>query len=174
MSDEILAQLGRISASPKSFDARGKWKRIVKRDRVSLQYDAPLSVDGRLEAGTSLMISAWEDAWEEDIYAQITASPFRTRSCRIDPVEWRPLHDHQNSFSGGSPYAGLTLSDRWHPFGLNAPLGIATFQQRASGIAVPLPEPISNFDEMMVLCSRLWHFPDLTTIEPPPWSKPLL
>lgn len=116
-----------------------------------------------------------ESAWERDVYGHIEiAHPELSRPVRIIPVEWRPLHPHDNRGRGPPEHRFRTLTDRWHPFDINAPLGIDVFLQAAVGIAVPLPREIANFSEYCNLCAELWNCPDVRLVPAPEWREDLL
>lgn len=170
----LLLKLSLVNAAKKTFDSFPNWETVTDRSSSSLHYTTALRLDDALGGGVSLRLVTPTTGWEKEIYGQIeVAIPGARSSLRLGPIEWGPKRQHRNSANAPYPHRFKTLSDRWHPFDLNQPLGIRVFQQAEAGVAVALPRAISSFSDYIALCAELWNCPDATRIPPPPWSRTL-
>jgi hypothetical protein len=115
------------------------------------------------------------EAWESDVYGQIEVRlPGVSRTLRVDPIEWKPLHYHDNPPNAPPVHRHQRLWDRILPFEVNAQFGLGAFDQSSPGIATELPRAPANFREYTDLCSDLWKCPDLLGLDPPPWVRKLV
>ena len=174
-SGEILHRLREVAEARKSFDAPPKWVISQNRRTDRLNLITAIRLNGVLFGGVSIRLVTPADAWEEDVYGHVEVRlPGVQRALRVSPVEWKPFRYHDNPATSPLPHRNQRLWDRWHPFDLNAPLGIGAFDQSACGIAVPLPRDPATFSEYADLCADLWRCPDMIGLNPPPWARKML
>lgn len=174
-SGEILKRLRDVSEARKSFDTAPEWRVSQNRRTDRLNLIALIRLNDVLFRGVSIRLATPVDAWEEDVYGHVEVRlPGVQRALRVSPVEWKPFRYHDNPATSPPPHRNQRLWDRWHPFDLNAPLGIGVFDQSACGIAVPLPRDPATFLEYADLCADLWRCPDMIGLTPPPWARTML
>jgi hypothetical protein len=173
--EALLARLSAVNAAAKSFDSFPDWNAVTDRTSTTLQYVVAVRLEGALGGGVSIRLITPMTGWDNDVYGQIeVAVPQARSSLRLAPIEWGPKREHRNSANAPADHRFKTLTDRWHPFELNLPLGIRVFQQAEVGVAVMLPRAISTFKDYTALCAELWNCPDANRIPPPPWSRTLI
>lgn len=152
-----------------------QWYKVLNRPTGKLEWQAALKLGGVLGGGVSARFSTPIDAWDADVYGQLEVKmAFLPHALRLNPVEWQPRGAHTNPANAPDGLALETLRDRWHPYALNRDRDIDVFQQKAVGVAEPLPTGISSFSDYLKFCAIVWKCPDIERVPPPPWSRSLL
>ncbi|MGY2052930.1 hypothetical protein [Methylobacterium sp. JK268] len=170
----ILDRLAFVVEAKKTFDSAPKWERVPYRDGERLQLTVALRVAGVLRAVTLRLVTP-ADVWEEDVYGHLEVRGLGlAKHLRLLPIEWRPLHHHDNPPDAPAPHAGLRLFDRFMPFDLNMDRGLGVFAQNRPAVMVDLPRAPTDFLSYCDLCSDLWRCPDMIGLEPPPWSRAMI
>ncbi len=170
----VLERLAFVVESRKTFDAKPHWDRVPSRTSERWQMAMSLRIGGLLGPVTARIFTPI-DAWEGEVYAQLEVRGLGLpKPLRLLPIEWNPLHHHDNPRDAPSPHAGLRLFDRYMPFDLNAERGIGVFAQTRTAVMVDLPRLPTDFTTFCDLCSDIWRCSDMLDLEPPPWSRPML
>jgi hypothetical protein len=174
-ADRIRARLQEVNDAPKTLDFMSEWETVLNRPSGKLQWQTALRLNGVLGGGVSALLCTPVDAWESDVYGQLTVKPsFLSRALRLNPVEWRPLRPHSNPRYAPPDFALQTYTDRWHPFELNKDCDINVFLQKAVSVAAPLPSDMRTFSDFLSFCARVWKCSEIQKVPPPPWSKNLI
>lgn len=169
----ILERLAEVHAAAKSFDHVPAWDTVTDRDNTRLFVHAAIRIDGRFGGGVYVRISTPQHSWDRDVYGQIEVQR-PTKGCwRVNPIEWEPVRAHTNRRDAPSEHRLVTLTNRIHPFALNRRYGLSVFEQKEAGIAIDFPREIARFEEYLDLCSEVWNFPDLKSLQPPKWTREL-
>ena len=173
---KIFDGLRYVAEAKKSFDSTPRWEALPNsRQSSSHQLLVAVRLNGILRGGVQLRLITPAKVWEEDVYGQIEVKlPGSTRWLRLTPVEWRPLHRHDNPSNAPTAHRQVGLFDRWFPFEINAAYGMQAFDQSGPGIAVPLPREPTSFSEYANLCADLWVCADLYELPPPPWARTMV
>jgi hypothetical protein len=169
----ILDDLRRLYAAEKSFGAPPQWFFDgTEQERYSMTV--PLSVDYVIEEGFYLEGNCLRGYPDENVSLSLVYKPSTGFAGPLERFDWKPHHFHENrgGVKGEWKWKRIT-GTHVHPFELNKALGWERMVRGNLPRAMPVPEPLTGFRDMLESVRQAWKIQDIQRIPVPEWQPRL-
>jgi len=149
-----------------------EWKRGPNSAR-SLKLSVPLSIDGVIQEGFSLIGSTSVDTPDRHvtfILVYVDPSGFE-RGVHVAKAEWRPISGHNNKGWGPDGLKFIEqVESHCHCFNDNAALPDDVWKNRKLPVALPIKPDPQKFAEFLEFMGKKFRILNVSLIPTPPWD----
>lgn len=147
----------------------------AERGPDSLEFSAPLEVDGVILQGFSLRGRARKSLSDRNVTFQLECHRPQIVGGPVCRIEWRPLNGHSNKGLGPKEFRHvIQVGSHHHRFDLNwarSPEGVL---RGDLPIAVPIIDDPQNFRALLALVGKEFRINKIQQVTVPPWEPAML
>jgi hypothetical protein len=142
-------------------------------DNGAIRWKAPLIIGGAVVEGFTLHARCLASEAGRDVSFTLDRSVTGQPSVRIDRVDWRPIHRHNNN-GIGPDHLRFKIIEESHRH--NYYENLTSDGKMRSGnlpVAIPIEEKLETFQSLVDFVAEIYKIEDLKLLMPPPWSEDL-
>ena len=161
---DLLAAEKRIRPLP-------AWRPVE--DSGKIRWKAPLMIGGAVVEGLTLHARCIASEPGHDVSFVLEQALAGQSSVRIDRIDWKPIHEHNNKGIGPEELRFITIKDSHrHNYHENlTKAGILRLHNLP--IARPLDIILPSFQSLVDFVAETYNIEDLKFLTPPPWTDDL-